>query len=111
MTHEHDHEHCGCGCDHEAEGNAILELTDENGEVTEFEHLLTVEHEGELYIILMPLYAEEKEDDDEEGEEVIILKIEKDEETGEDTYVSVDSEETCEKVFELFMQALEEEEE
>ena len=111
MTDNHEHCGCGCGCDHDGEDNAIIELTDENGETNEFEFLTTVEYQEELYVILMPLCAEEDEDDEEEGEEVVILKIEKDPETKDDIYVYVNDEDVCEKVFELFLQSLEEEEE
>ncbi len=33
--------------------NNIIELVDEQGQAVEFEHLMTVEHEGSYYIVLM----------------------------------------------------------
>ena len=86
----------------------IIELTDEDGVTTQFEYLTTIEYEGALYVVLMVL--EDEETDDDEGE-VLILKIEKDEETGEDIYVSVDDEETSQAVFDQFMQMMDEEDE
>ena len=86
----------------------IIELTDEDGVTSQFEYLTTLDHEGEMYVVLM--LVEDEEQDDEEGE-VLILKIEKDEETDEDIYVSVDDEAVSQAVFEKFLALMEEEEE
>ncbi|MBQ4075035.1 MAG: DUF1292 domain-containing protein [Clostridia bacterium] len=86
----------------------IIELTDEDGVTSQFEYLTTLDHEGEMYVVLM--LVEDDEEDDEEGE-VLILKIEKDEETDEDIYVSVDDEAVSQAVFEKFLALMEEEEE
>ena len=83
----------------------IVELTDEDGVTTEFEYLSTIEHNGESYVVLL---APQEEENEEEGE-VVILKIQQDEK-GEDTYVSCDSDEIEQEVFELFMEEMEEEE-
>ena len=85
----------------------IIELTDEDGVTSQFEYLTTIDHDGELYVVLMLMQDEEN---DEEGE-VLILKIEKDEETDEDIYVSVDDEAISQAVFEKFLAMVEEEEE
>lgn len=85
--------------------SSIVELTDEDGVTTEFEYLSTIEHKGESYVVLL---APQEEENEEEGE-VVILKIQKDE-NGEDTYVSCDDEEIEEEVFELFMDEMDEEE-
>ncbi|MBO4925332.1 MAG: DUF1292 domain-containing protein [Clostridia bacterium] len=86
----------------------IIELTDEDGVTTQFEYLTTIEYQGDLYVVLMVL--DDEETDDEEGE-VLILKIEKDPETGEDMYVSVDDDEVSQAVFDLFMEQMDEEDE
>lgn len=86
----------------------IIELTDEDGVVNQFEYLTTIQYEGEEYIVLM--LVEDEEQDDEEGE-VLILKIEKDPETDEDIYVSVDDEAVSQAVFEQFMAMMDNEEE
>ncbi|NLW20356.1 MAG: DUF1292 domain-containing protein [Clostridiales bacterium] len=88
----------------ELESN-IVELTDEDGQTTEFEYLTTIEHKGESYVVLL---APQEEDNEEEGE-VVILRIQPDEQ-GEDTYVSCDSDVIEQEVFELFMEELDEEE-
>ena len=81
----------------------IIELTDDEGVTTQFEYLTTIDHEGELYVVLMVL-------DDEEGE-VLILKIEKDPETDEDIYVTVDDDTVSQAVFDKFLTMMDEEEE
>ncbi len=86
----------------------IIELTDEDGVTSQFEYLTTIDHEGELYVVLMLL--DDEETDDEEGE-VLILKIEKDPETQEDIYVSVDDDEISQAVFDKFMAMMDEEDE
>ena len=86
----------------------IIELTDEDGVTSQFEYLTTIDHEGELYVVLMLL--DDEETDDEEGE-VLILKIEKDPETQEDIYVSVDDDEVSQAVFDKFMAMMDEEDE
>lgn len=88
--------------------DGIIELTDEDGVTTQFEYLTTIDHEGELYVVLMVLGDEQQ--DDEEGE-VLILKIEKDPETDEDIYVSVDDDAISQAVFDKFLAMMDEEEE
>ena len=82
-----------------------MELTDEDGVTTAFEYQATIEMDGEEYVVLM---APEEDEDEEEGT-VVIMKIE--EEEGEDVYVSVDDNDVAQKVFDLFLEYLDEEEE
>ena len=86
----------------------IVELTDEAGVTSRFEYLTTIEHEDELYVVLM-LLKDDEETDDEDGE-VLILKIEKDPETDEDIYVSVDDDDVSQAVFDKFVAMMDEEE-
>lgn len=89
--------------------DGIIELTDEDGVTTQFEYLTTIDHEGELYVLLMEAEDEDADEDDDEAE-VIILKIEKDPDTDEDIYVSVDDEDVSQAVFDKFLAMIEEEE-
>lgn len=89
-------------------GENIIELTDEDGVTNQFEYLTTIQYEGEEYIVLM--LVEDEEQDDEEGE-VLILKIEKDPETDEDIYVSVEDEAVTQAVFEQFIAMVDADEE
>ncbi len=77
----------------------IVVLIDENGEEVEFEHLDTIEMNGSEYVILMPLEGEEADESD--TDEVIILKIEHNE-NGEDSFVTVEDEDELNAVFEEF---------
>jgi len=74
----------------------IIVLNDEEGNEAEFEFLDLIEYEGEEYVVLLPV-----EESDDAGE-VVILKLEDTESEDEESYVSVDDEETLNKVFEIF---------
>ena len=80
----------------------IVVLNDEEGNEVEFEFLDLIEFEGEEYVILLPV------EDEEEGE-VVILKVEDTESDDEESYVSVDDEETLQKVFEIFKEKFKDE--
>ena len=75
----------------------IVILNDEDGNEVKFEFLDLVELDEEEYVILLPVTEEGEEY---EGE-VVILKVE-DSENEEESYVSVEDEETLNKVFEIF---------
>ncbi len=87
----------------------IVTLKDEQGNDVNFEFLDLIEYEGENYIILLP--ADEVES--EESDEVVILKEDKsassDEEGEEESYVSVEDEDTLNKVFEIFKEKFKDE--
>lgn len=88
------------------QNESLVILQDEQGNDVEFEHLMTVEHEGSYYIVLE---AVQDMDDCMEGE-AVILKIEQDDE-GQDIYVTIDDEEELKTVFEKCVAAMEEQEE
>lgn len=73
------------------EEDDLVELVDENGETTVFEHLATLEYEGESYLALCDPESEE------EDLEVFILKIEQDED-GNDVY-NVPDDDVADAVF------------
>lgn len=82
----------------------IIVLNDEEGNEVEFEFLDLIEFEGEEYVVLLPVEVDEEEDG-----EVVILKVEDTESEDEESYVSVDNEETLAKVFEIFKDKFKEE--
>ena len=90
------------------EEDNIVELTDDDGVVSKFEYLATVPYEGDEYVALLVLDEDGNEPAGDDSE-VIILKIEQDE-NGEDIYVSVDDEELSETVFNLLISSIDEEE-
>ena len=73
------------------ENDDLVELIDENDEHTMFEHLATLEYEGESYLALCD------PDSDEDDLEVFILKIEQDED-GNDVY-NVPDDDVADAVF------------
>ncbi len=73
----------------------IIVLNDEEGNEVEFEFLDLIEYDGEEYVVLLPV--EEAED----AGEVVILQVE-DIDSEEESYISVEDEETLNKVFEIF---------
>ena len=82
------------------EEDDLVELVDENGETTVFEHLATLEYEGESYLALCDPESEE------EDLEVFILKIEQDED-GNDVY-NVPDDDVADAVFAKLVEMTEE---
>ncbi len=73
--------------------DALITLTDDEGNEVEFEFLDVIEYDNDEYIVLI--------ENDEDADEVVILKINAlDEETEE--YVSIDDEEILQTVFDMF---------
>ena len=79
--------------------NNIVILNDEDGNEVQFEFLDLIDYEDEEYIVLLPITEEGEE---EEGEVVILKGGDVDEENDEESYGSVEDEETLNKVFEIF---------
>lgn len=84
----------------ENEDDGYITLIDDNGESTRFDHLATVEYEGDFYLILSDPDTAEDED-----QEVFILKIGEDEE-GNEIYTALEDDDLADKVFEVFTQML-----
>lgn len=91
------------------EEDNIVELTDDEGIVSKFEYLATVPYENAEYVVLSLIEEDGHEPESDEGD-VIILEIQQDD-NGEDIYVSVEDDDICQKVFDLFMASIDEEEE
>ncbi len=81
-------------------GNNYIVLTDQDGNEKEFEHIDTVDMDGETYMAFIP--ADLKVD---EEAEVVILKIA--EEDGDEILISVDDDEEADRAFDLIMQRVE----
>ncbi len=82
----------------------IIELIDEEGESVQFEHLATIEHEGEFYLFLSEM-SEEADMEDGEECDVIIMKIEQDED-GNDVYIFEEDEALQETLFQKFLKMM-----
>ena len=89
------------------ESNIIELIDDATGESVTIEHLATIEHNGAYYIALTEV---SEEDDDSEECDVIIMKIDQDDE-GNECYVQVEDENEQQTVFDKFIALMEEEEE
>ena len=77
----------------------IIILNDEERNEVKFEFLDLIELDNEEYVVLLPVTEEGEE---EEGE-VVILKVEDtDENSDEESYVSIEDEDALNKVFEMF---------
>ncbi len=86
------------------EDSNIIYLNDENGNDVKFEFLDLIEYESEQYVVLLPA-----DDNEEDNGEVVILKLEDSESEDEESYVSVDDEETLNAVFEIFKEKFKDE--
>lgn len=83
----------------------IVTLNDEEGNEVKFEFLDLINYEDEDYVVLLPMAGEDEEDG-----EVVILKVEDSEENSEEeSYVSVEDEDTLMKVFEIFKEKFKDE--
>ena len=89
------------------ERDDIVVLVDDTGKETEFEYLDSIEMNGNEYVVLTP-YDENAAGNFNDEEEVVILKVERDE-NGEDSFISIEDEEELDEVFEEFQSRMEEE--
>ena len=83
----------------------IIVLNDEEGKEVQFEFLDLIEYEDEEYVILLPI----EEENDEDAGEVVKLKVEDTDSEDEESYVSVDDQETLNTVFEIFKEKFKDE--
>ena len=88
----------------------IIILIDENGNEVEAEYIDTIEYLDNEYVVLLPKeeHSHAEGDCDCDEEEVVILKVEKGADGGEETFVAIDSEEEQDAVFEIFTQRMDE---
>lgn len=77
----------------------IIEMMDEDGSLLKFEHLLTFEADEDFFIAFTPV---EKMEDFDVGE-VLIMRIEEDDEHG-DVYLPIETEEELDRLWEVFQQ-------
>ena len=81
----------------ENEDNFLVDLFDDDGNKQTFEHLDTVQVNGDDYVICIPY----KEEEDDEVDEVIILKIDGVQD-GESVLVPEEDLEVLDKAYEIF---------
>ena len=83
----------------------ILELTDDEGNKVQFEHLLTFEYGENFYVSLLPVTPLE---DFEDGE-VLIMRLEED--VDDDIFLPVETEEELEGAWNAFLELYNDEDE
>ena len=88
-------------------GPTFITVTDEDGKEVVLEFIDALEYNGQVYQAFFPAEAEDEEEDPDSG--LIILKVIH--ENGEDLLSTLDSEEEAEKIYELFMENLFDDEE
>lgn len=84
----------------EAFGNDYVVLTDEDGNEVEFQHIDTVEVDGQTYMAFIPAELAV----DEEAEVVILQVVE---ENGEEILATVEDDDEADKIFDIVMERVE----
>ncbi len=79
-------------------GPNYVTIEDDEGNEYELEHLSTLEFEGKEYMVFLP--ADMDEDDPDYG--FVILQVE--EADGEEQFVSVDDDDTLQRVYDYYME-------
>ncbi|HHW49842.1 MAG TPA: DUF1292 domain-containing protein [Clostridiaceae bacterium] len=88
------------------ERDNIIVLVDEDGEETEFELIDSFEFNGNEYVVLLPAVSYEEDYDEEE--EVVILRVERNE-NDEESFVNIEDDDELDSVFEEFKSRMEDE--
>lgn len=78
----------------------LIELIDENNETVTFEHIMTLDYNGSEYVVLAPV---DEEADSTEEDEVVIFRVEQDE-NGDDYYTVIEDENELDEVFSAVME-------
>jgi len=86
-------------------GENILELTDDEGNQVQFEHLMTFEYGERFYVSLLPITPLE---DFEDGE-VLIMRVEENDD--EEMFMPVETEEELEGAWNAFLELYNDEDE
>ena len=87
------------------EQNNIVELVDEEGNTLSFEYLMTLDYDEREYVVLAPMEPSEDQIQELDGGEVVILRVEQDE-NDDDIYVSIEEEEELDDVFDAFSEII-----
>ena len=91
-------------------GPNFVTLTDDEGNDIELEYVDALEHNGTTYMAFFPVVEEDSEDEENEEEYgLVILKSQM--ENGEEFLVTIDDEDEIDKVYDLFMEQMMEDEE
>lgn len=89
-------------------GPTFISITDEDGNEIELEYVDALEADGQTYMAFFPAVEEDEEVSDEDMGLVILKSVVED---GEELLSTLDSDEELNKVYDLFMEQLLDEEE
>ena len=89
-------------------GPTFITITDEDGQEINLEYVDALEVDGQTYMAFFPAVEEDEEVSEEEMGLVILKSVK---ENGEELLSTLDSDEELDKVYELFMEQLMDEEE
>lgn len=89
-------------------GPTFITITDEDGQEINLEYVDALEVDGQTYMAFFPAVEEDEEVSEEEMGLVILKSVKED---GEELLSTLDSDEELDKVYELFMEQLMEDEE
>ena len=87
-------------------GPSFITLTDEDGNDIELEYVDALEHEGQTYMAFFPAVEDEADEESEDYGLVILKSVT---ENGEELLATLDSDEELQRVYDLFMEQLMEE--
>ncbi len=85
----------------ETEDEELIVLADEEGQEVEFHHIATLDYKDEWYIYLQPVELGDMDED-----EMLIFKIEADED-GNDTFVPVEDEQLLQTLYDEYLKECE----
>ena len=88
-------------------GPTFITVTDDDGQEIVLEFVDALEHDGQMYQAFFPAETDEDEENPDNG--LVILKVIH--ENGEDLLSTLDSDEELERVYDLFMENLFDDEE
>ena len=84
-------------------GPSFITLTDEDGNDIELEYVDALEHEGQTYMAFFPAVEDEADEESEDYGLVILKSVT---ENGEELLTTLDSDEELQRVYDLFMEQL-----
>ena len=84
-------------------GPSFITLTDEDGNDIELEYVDALEHEGQTYMAFFPAVEDEADEESEDYGLVILKSVT---ENGEELLSTLDSDEELNRVYDLFMESL-----
>jgi uncharacterized protein YrzB (UPF0473 family) len=87
-------------------GPNLITLTDEDGNEIELEYVDAIEVDGQTYMAFFPTVDEDEDEDEAKAEEFGLVILKSIMENGEELLSTLDSDEELDRVYDLFMEQL-----